>query len=97
MQNHIIFFSGGKASFAVADWVQTNFPNDNIVLYFTDTLWEHKDLYRFIEEASDKLRLPLLNHSAGLNPLQLMFEKKGYVTFVGKTHRIGSFSSANLP
>jgi hypothetical protein len=76
VRNHIIFFSGGKSSFAVADWVLERYPDDNIVLYFTDTLWEHEDLYRFIHEASDKLRLPLLTHSMGLNPIQLMFEKK---------------------
>ena len=76
MRNHIIFFSGGKASFVVADFVKKEFPNDNIVLYFTDTLWENEDLYRFIAEASDKLQLPMLTHSAGINPMQLMFEKK---------------------
>ncbi|MDK8182086.1 phosphoadenosine phosphosulfate reductase family protein [Paenibacillus sp. UMB4589-SE434] len=76
MKNHIIFFSGGKASFATADWVKMKYPNDNILLYFTDTCWEHEDLYRFINEASDKLQLPMLTHSTGLNPLQLMFEKK---------------------
>jgi hypothetical protein len=74
--NHIIFFSGGKASFSVADYVKSHYPNDNIVLYFTDTLWENQDLYRFIKEASDKIKLPLLTHSTGLNPMQLMFEKK---------------------
>ncbi|WP_342576568.1 phosphoadenosine phosphosulfate reductase family protein [Paenibacillus sp. FSL M8-0142] len=74
--NHIIFFSGGKASLAVADYVKTTYPDDNILLYFTDTLWENEDLYRFINEASDKLQLPMLTHSAGLNPIQLMFEKK---------------------
>src|SRR5690625_3161313 len=76
MRNHIIFFSGGKASFAVADWVKRNHPTDNILLYFTDTQWEDEDLYRFINEASDKLELPMLTHSAGLNPMELMFEKK---------------------
>lgn len=76
MRNHIIFFSGGKSSFSVADWVKTNYPSDNIVLYFTDTLWENFDLYRFIDEASDKLQLPMLIHSAGLNPVELMFERK---------------------
>lgn len=76
MDNHIIFFSGGKSSFSVADYVKTNFPNDNIVLYFTDTKWESDDLYRFIYQASDRLQLPLLTHSAGLNPIELMFEKK---------------------
>jgi hypothetical protein len=72
MKNHIIFFSGGKSSFSVADYVKTNFPDDNIVLYFTDTLWEDEDLYRFIYEASDKLELPLLIHSRGITPPQLM-------------------------
>lgn len=74
--NHIIFFSGGKSSFAVADWVKKRFPDDNILLYFTDTCWEDEDLYRFINEASDKLQLPLLTHSMGITPMQLMFEKK---------------------
>lgn|GEM_PF-1202991 len=76
VKNHIVFFSGGKSSFSVADWVKTHYPKDNIVLYFTDTLWENFDLYRFIDEASDKLELPMLTHSAGLNPMELMFEKK---------------------
>lgn len=76
MKNHIIFFSGGKSSFSVADWVKTHYPNDNIVLYFTDTKWEDPDLYRFINEASTKLELPMLYHAMGLNPVELMFEKK---------------------
>lgn len=76
MKNHIIFFSGGKSSFSVADYVKEKYPDDNIVLYFTDTLWEDEDLYRFINEASDKLKLPLLTHSLGINPIQLMFRQK---------------------
>lgn len=76
MKNHIIFFSGGKSSFSVADWVKTKYPEDNIVLYFTDTKWEDDDLYRFINEASDALELPMLTHAEGLNPIELMFEKK---------------------
>lgn len=76
MNNRCIFFSGGKSSFAIADYVKTHFPEDNIVLYFTDTLWEDEDLYRFIYEAADKLELPLLMHTHGNNPLTLMFEQK---------------------
>ncbi len=56
--------------------MKEKYPNDNILLYFTDTLWENEDLHRFINEASDKMKLPLLMHSAGINPMQLMFEKK---------------------
>lgn len=69
--NHIIFFSGGKSSFSTANYVKEHFPDDNILLYFTDTCWEDDDLYRFIYEASDKLQLPMLTHSKGLTPLQL--------------------------
>ncbi|MFL0365218.1 MULTISPECIES: phosphoadenosine phosphosulfate reductase family protein [Pseudobacillus] len=75
--NHIIFFSGGKSSFAVADYVKSNASKeDNIVLYFTDTLWEDEDLYRFIYEAADKLKLPMLIHSRGITPPQLMVQQK---------------------
>jgi len=76
MKNHIIFFSGGKSSFSVADWVKTNYPDDNILLYFTDTMWENDDLYRFIYQAADRMELPMLTHANGLNPIELMFEKK---------------------
>ncbi|WP_172369586.1 phosphoadenosine phosphosulfate reductase family protein [Sporosarcina jiandibaonis] len=88
MKNHIIFFSGGKASFTVAHLVKERHPNDNIVLYFTDTKWEDEDLYRFINEASDKLELPMLTHSMGINPVELMFKQK--VVF---NSRIGNCSS----
>ncbi|WP_182102471.1 hypothetical protein [Niallia taxi] len=76
MRNHIIFTSGGLSSFAVADFVKQHFPMDNILLYFTDTLWENADLYRFIKEASDKLELPLLTHADGRTPIQVMFDEK---------------------
>lgn len=76
MKNIIIFFSGGRGSFAAADYAKTHYPESNIVLYFTDTLWEDKDLYRFIHEASDKLQLPLLTHTHGLNVMEMMFESK---------------------
>jgi hypothetical protein len=76
MKNRIVFFSGGLSSFAVAHHLKTKFPNDNIVLYFTDTKWEDEDLYRFIDEVSDKLQLPLLKHSEGIDPVRLMIERK---------------------
>lgn len=63
MDNHIIFSNGGTASMAVANWVKEEFLGDNILMYFTDTLWEHPDCYRMLHEGSDKLKLPLLTHS----------------------------------
>lgn len=75
-RNRIIFYSGGKSSFTVAHLVKERYPNDNIVLYFTDTLWEDEDLYRFIFEGADKLELPLLIHSKRQTPIELMYESK---------------------
>lgn len=89
MRNRIIFISGGTASLAVADFVKMKHPSDNIVLYFTDTCWEHQDAYRLIQEGSDKLQLPLLTHSMGINPMQLMFEKKlVFNSMIGECSRI---------
>jgi hypothetical protein len=89
MQNRIVFWGGGKAGLAVADWVKETYPDDNILLYFTDTLWESPDLYRFSAEASDKLRLPMLTHSLGITPMQLMFEKKMvYNSMIGDCSKI---------
>jgi hypothetical protein len=75
MINRIVFFSGGLSSFAVAHHLKIKFPQDNIVLYFTDTKWEDEDLYRFIDEVSDKLQLPLLKHSSGIDPVELMIKR----------------------
>ncbi|QQZ64595.1 phosphoadenosine phosphosulfate reductase family protein (plasmid) [Paenibacillus sonchi] len=87
--NIIVFFSGGKASFASAVDAKLRFPEANIILYFTDTLWENEDLYRFIHEASDKLELPLLIHSSGLTPIQVMFEEKlVYNSMIGRCSTI---------
>ncbi|MED3831619.1 hypothetical protein P4575_27920, partial [Priestia megaterium] len=46
------------------------------LLYFTDVLWEDEDLHRFIYEVSDKLELPMLIHSRGITPAELMIERK---------------------
>lgn len=78
MHNHIIFFSGGLASFEVAHFVKSKYSvmeGHNICLYFTDTLWEDEDLFRFMYEVSQKLELPILYHAFGLNPIQLMHKQ----------------------
>lgn len=68
----LVFFSGGLASFAVAHSIKDEKP----LLYFTDTKWEDEDLYRFLYEVSDKLQLPLLIHSMGIDPVELMIKQK---------------------
>lgn len=87
--NHIIMFSGGKSSFAVAHLVKEKYQHttDNIVLYFTDTLWESADTMRFLFETADKLELPMLIHSRGITPPQLFVQQK----FMGN-NRVGTCS-----
>lgn len=69
-------FSGGLSSFLVAYHAATKYPTDNIVLYFNDVLIECDDLYRFIKDVSNSLKLPLLIHSRGITPAQLMVQKR---------------------
>lgn len=68
----VVFFSGGLSSFAVAHHLKDEKP----LLYFTDTMWEDEDLYRFIFEVAHKLELPMLIHSAGIDPVELMIKQK---------------------
>ena len=44
----IVALSGGKASAWCAGWALKN--RDNVILYFNDTKWEDKDLYRFLDD-----------------------------------------------
>tara|TARA_R100000781_G_C4056698_1_gene119600 strand:+ start:145 stop:930 length:786 start_codon:yes stop_codon:yes gene_type:complete len=60
MKQHIVMYSGGKASFLVAHKVKERYPQDDIVLLFSDTKTEDEDLYRFLREGASKLDLPLI-------------------------------------
>lgn len=91
-RNRIIFYSGGKSSFTVAHLVKERYPEDNIVLYFTDTLWEDADLYRFIYEGADKLGLPMLIHSKRQTPIELMYESK--ISLLSMTSSISGISTS---
>lgn len=46
----IVALSGGIASAWCGEWALREFPKDKVILYFNDTKWEHKDLYRFLKD-----------------------------------------------
>lgn len=75
-RKHIVSYSGGLGSFAVACWVKENYPQDEIWLVFTDTHFEDEDLYRFIDESAKKLGLPLYKIGIVDTPLTLMENDK---------------------
>lgn len=73
----IVSFSGGAASFAAAVELIWKYPKEDILLVFCDTLIEDEDLYRFIDEAAEKLGLPLIKLCKGETPWEV-FERKKY-------------------
>lgn len=70
----IVAISGGKSSAWCAKWASED--RDSPLLYFNDTKWEHKDLYRFLDDISESLGLPILKDSDGRTPEQLFYDQR---------------------
>lgn len=68
--------SGGLSSAYCAWWTLQNYPKNRVVLYFNDTKWEHKDLYRFLDELEQFLQHPITYDVDGRNPEQLFYDEK---------------------
>ncbi|MCK8487010.1 phosphoadenosine phosphosulfate reductase family protein [Paenibacillus sp. MBLB2552] len=58
---HVAMFSGGAASAYVAYLMVQKHGKENSVLFFTDTLWEHPDNYRFMYDVADYIGIDF-NH-----------------------------------
>ena len=71
---HIIFFSGGVGSYFTAKRVVQRYGAENVILLFTDTLIEDKDLYRFINETAKKLGAELVWEKDGRTPWEVAFD-----------------------
>lgn len=67
----IIMYSGGVGSWSAAKRVVEQHGKENVILLFTDTLIEDKDLYRFLYETSDKLGCQLVWLKDGRDPWQV--------------------------
>lgn len=72
----IVALSGGKASAWCADWALRTYPLRDVILYFNDTKWEHPDLYRFLNDLSAYLDVPITNDSDGRSPEDLFYSKR---------------------
>lgn len=73
---HIVLYSGGASSAYVAKWVVDKYGKENTRLFYTDTLWEDKDNYRFLEECSQYIGLEVTRVVDGRTPEDVFFEKK---------------------
>ena len=68
---HVVFFSGGACSYCTAKRVIENVGKENVFLLFTDTKIEDEDLYRFIDEAAEKLGAELIKIADGRTPFEV--------------------------
>jgi 3'-phosphoadenosine 5'-phosphosulfate sulfotransferase (PAPS reductase)/FAD synthetase len=74
---HIVLYSGGLGSyFTTKRLLENGIKKENIVLLFTDTKIEDADLYRFLEESTAKLGIPLTNYSEGRDIWQVFRDVK---------------------
>lgn len=73
---HIVQYSGGVGSFAAAKWVVDHYGRDRVVLLFTDTLIEDEDLYRFLEESSHFLGVPVTRIADGRTPWEVFRDRR---------------------
>lgn len=73
---HVVFYSGGLASFLAAHRVIDRYGADDVVLLFTDTGVEDDDLYRFLEESSAALGVPVTRLADGRTIWQVFADEK---------------------
>lgn len=78
---HIVLFSGGLASFEVANRVLTKYSEDQIQIWFFDTLIEDEDLYRFIYDAENWLGFKIKRFADGRNPWEVFRDER----FIGNS------------
>lgn len=76
MERIIVAISGGKASAWCAGWALKNYPKDDVILYFNDTKWEHKDLYRFLDELAVYFDKEITFDSDGRSPESLFYDNR---------------------
>lgn len=80
-EQHVVQFSGGVASAYAAKRVIDRYGRDSVTLLFADTKAEHPDLYRFNQEVSAYLGIPLTILCEGRTPWDVFFDKQ----FLGNT------------
>jgi 3'-phosphoadenosine 5'-phosphosulfate sulfotransferase (PAPS reductase)/FAD synthetase len=71
MTLHVVQYSGGIGSWAAAQRVAATHGTANLVLLFADVLTEDDDLYRFLDDSTHQLGVPLTRVVDGRTPWQV--------------------------
>src|SRR3990167_7816800 len=77
----VVSFSGGICSYFAAKLTIERHGAASTVLLFADTNYEDADLYRFLDEASIKLGVPITRISDGRTPWDIFFDER----FIGNS------------
>lgn len=80
-RQHVVMWSGGITSWAAARMVAERHGTENLTLLFADTRYEDEDLYRWNDEASAQIGVPLTVVADGRDPWQVFNDKR----FIGNT------------
>lgn len=78
---HIVFYSGGIGSYGAAKRVVEKYGTSDLILFFTDTKMEDKDLYRFLNESASNIGGEFVSIADGRNPWQVFKD----VRFLGNS------------
>ncbi|MCA0972254.1 hypothetical protein LCM20_16720 [Halobacillus litoralis] len=71
---HIAMFSGGASSAYVAYKMVQTYGRENSMLFFTNTLWEDEDNYRFMEEVSEYIGVEITEVVDGRTPEEVFYD-----------------------
>lgn len=80
-QHYVVQFSSGITSWAAARRVVDQCGKDAVTLLFADTLIEDEDNYRFLDEASANLEIPVTRIADGRSPWQVFRDER----FIGNS------------
>ncbi|OMF28660.1 hypothetical protein BK133_18575 [Paenibacillus sp. FSL H8-0548] len=73
---HVAMFSGGAASaYVTYQMVQTH-GKENCILFFTNTLWEDDDNYRFMYEVAEYIGIEITERVDGRTPEEVFKETR---------------------
>lgn len=73
---HIAMFSGGAGSAYVAYKMVLTHGKENCKLFFTNTLWEDDDNYRFMEEVAEYIGIEVTEVLDGRTPEEVFYDNK---------------------
>jgi hypothetical protein len=73
---HVAMFSGGAGSAYVAYHMVQTYGKENCILFFTNTLWEDEDNYRFMDEVSKHIGLDITERLDGRTPEEVFYDER---------------------